>query len=313
MPTLKTASPPRQTNPLVYFSVMAISYVLLIFILPANALTMQQYHLSPAQYHLSLLAVTAPSLLVWGIAFAGYAKLQRYARSLQGTPDGRDFNYLATGCAWLAWSLAVPSLVSILANAIAGSHPGFHPTAIISVNYLSLLMPLIGYSILSTGSRNLLQSAKLHLSLAHSRLLGVIFVIIGVLFCYLTFLHFDHDSLSSNHNPYFLPGWLLVVSLIVPYLYAWFIGLLSAQELSVFSANSQGLLYRRALRLLSLGLIIVIASSIALEYLGSVVPRTGHLVFDKHLLFISLVRVISGLGYLLIANGAGRLLKIEEA
>jgi hypothetical protein len=109
-----------------------------------------------------------------------------------------------------------------------------------------------------------------------------------------------------------LPAWLMIVSVIVPYLYAWCIGLLAAYEIMVFSVNVRGLLYRRALLFLVIGLVAVILSSIAYQYVNSVVPRTGELVFNYKLLLTLAIRIVSGIGFFVLAIGASRLKKIEE-
>ena len=97
----------------------------------------------------------------------------------------------------------------------------------------------------------------------------------------------------------------MIVSVIIPYLYAWFIGLLAAYEILQFSVNTPGLLYRRALLYLVTGLVAVIVSSIALQYINSVVlPRTGDLLFNYKLLLTLVVRVVSGIGFFVMAIGA---------
>jgi hypothetical protein len=140
----------------------------------------------------------------------------------------------------------------------------------------------------------------------------VFFLVAGVLYCYLIFRHLDLTSLSSASNSYFLPIWLIVVSVIIPYLYAWFSGLLAAYEINLFGNHTDGFLYRRALRLLVAGLTAIILSFIALQYISSVEPSKGHLVLGYRLVLIIIFRIVGGGGFLLLAMGADRLKKIEE-
>ncbi|PIZ63149.1 hypothetical protein COY17_01230 [Candidatus Saccharibacteria bacterium CG_4_10_14_0_2_um_filter_52_9] len=95
--------------------------------------------------------------------------------------------------------------------------------------------------------------------------------------------NFDLGSLASAKNPYFLPVWLVVVSVIIPYLYAWFVGLLA-----------------------------VIFSSIALQYLNGIRPSPGYLTLDYRLLLTLIFRILGGAGFVMLIIGAGRLKKIEE-
>src|SRR5205807_891103 len=97
-----------------------------------------------------------------------------------------------------------------------------------------------------------------------------------------------------------------------PYLYVWFVGLLAAYEITLFSRVTSGVLYRRALRLLAGGLIAVIVSAIAIQYLNGLLPSSGHVVLNYKLLLVWLCRIISGAGFVMITIGASRLKSIEE-
>jgi hypothetical protein len=104
----------------------------------------------------------------------------------------------------------------------------------------------------------------------------------------------------------------MVLTVVIPYLYAWFVGLLATYEIGSFSQQIRGLLYRQALRLLSGGLVSVIISSIAIQYLLSASPRHGFVVVDGRLLWINIFRIIGGIGYIMIAFGVSRLKRIED-
>lgn len=303
----------RPTNLILYkAALLAIVYVILIFLLPASRAATRAYHLSTLEYRTILFAVTLPSIVTWLAAFFGYAKLRQYVQVVRETPEGPHFDKLASGSAWLAWSLPLPAIVSLLLSAVANQWTGFYSASIIISNYLNLLLPLVAFSLIGNASRGLVSQAKLKLSLASIRVIMLFFLVGGVLYCYLTFWHFDPSSLGSANNPYFLPVWLMVLSVIVPYLYAWFVGLLAAYEITLFSKHSKGVLYRQSLGLLAFGLVAIIASSIALQYINSVQPRVGHLVLGYPLVITSIFRLVGGGGFLLLAIGASRLKKIEE-
>ncbi len=294
------------------YIMVAALYVLLIFILPTNRTVMETHDLTVVQYRVLLFALALPSLLAWLAAFIGYARLYEYSKSVAATSEGSSFQQLAKGCAWLAWSLPAPIILSFLLNAYANSHPHFRPTATIISNYLYLIIPLIALSLIGIASRALTTSASLTFSVARARGIIIGFVVAGLLYCYFTFQQFDLTSFTSTNNPYYLPLSLMVVSVIIPYLYAWFIGLLAAFEIATFSKNVKGLLYRQALRMLVLGLVAVVVSSIALQYINTISPRDGYLVLDLKLVFVTVFRLLTGLGFVLIAVGANRLKKIEE-
>jgi hypothetical protein len=97
----------------------------------------------------------------------------------------------------------------------------------------------------------------------------------------------------------------------VPYLYAWFVGLLGIYELITYGRHVRGVLYRQAMQLLVLGLFATVVGSIASQYSRSVQPQGG-LLLNVHLIFIVLFQIVTGIGFILIAAGAHRLKKMEE-
>ncbi|HEX7632939.1 MAG TPA: hypothetical protein VF401_01285 [Candidatus Saccharimonadales bacterium] len=307
-----TRKKPSRLRPLQIALGLAVAYILLLFVLPANKIAMHNYHLSSTQYHALAFIVLLPLLLIWLVAFYSYGKLEQYAELIQKTPEGSDFLQLARGVKWLAWGLVIPSLVGIILNSIANARHGFLSTALITVNYLSLIIPLIGFSLMRRGAQGLTDHAKIRLSMANMQILITIFVALGVIFCFFTFQHLNLHSLGSTDNPYYLPGWLLIVTLIVPYLYAWFSGLLAAYEIVLFSKEISGVFYRQAMRLIGGGMLGVIASSVGLQYLRSVSPRTGHLSLSSTLVIINIIYVLMAIGYVSISMGAAKLQKIEE-
>lgn len=296
----------------VQVSLLILLDILLILLLPANRATMHAYGFSSLEYRVVLFAVSLPVMVVWLAAFIGYAHLKQYAGIMSKTNEGAYFDRLATGCSWLAWSLPVSAIVSLTLGAATNQWPSFYPKAVIMSNYLNLILPLVAFSIIGEASRGLINYAKVRLSLANTRSVIVLFLLIGVFYCYLTFKHFNLTSLASSSNSYYLPVWLLVVSVIIPYLYAWFSGILAAYEINLFNQQANGVIYRKALRLLVAGLLIIIISFIAIQYLNSLHPDIGRLALNYQMALILSFRVISGIGFALMTIGALQLKKIEE-
>lgn len=288
------------------------SYVLLGQLLPGNTNDIHAYMLTPISYHVLRFVLALPLIFVWLTAFYSYGKLKQLAEIVAKTPEGKGFEHLAEGARWLALSLAIPTFVALILNGTANRFPSWHPFAIIVTNYTSLGFALVAFTVISSATRDLVAVAKHRFNATSTGGLQAFFVSGGVLYCYLTFRHLDLHSLSSANNPYFLPLWWLVISLIIPSLYTWFIGLLAAYDMVFLANKSTGLLYRRALKMLALGLVVVIASLISLQYLQSVVPRNGHLALDVKLVVIYAIYTCSMLGFGLMAWGAERLKRIEE-
>ena len=291
---------------------LIVLYVILLFVLPIGKDALNAYHMTMFEYRIIRFAIAIPVLLVWLAAFTGFSTLRQYAGSLSQTAEGEHFERLATGCAWLAWSLPITALTSLILGSLASKAPGFQGTSVIVTNYVNLLLPLVAFSIIGIASRGLVSQANLKISLASAQIIILLFLTAGVLYCYLTFSHFNLSDIGSTHNPYHLPIWLMAISVIIPYLYAWFVGLLAAYEITLLSKQVRGLLYRRSLQWLIGGLATIIVSSIASQYVSGVSPVGGHLIFDFKLVMIVLFRILGGAGFLALTYGALKLKKIEE-
>ena len=300
-------------RPLFEYLILTAIFFLLVAILPANTSVMQDYGLSTHQYHILLFLVELPLAAVWFAAFFGYARLSQYAASVSNTAEGRGYEKLARGFKWLAFGLVIPSIVSLIVNAIADKHPNFHATAIITSNYLTVFFALVAFSIISNASRTLNHYKKQPDGLVSNKSILLLFVTLAVAFCYLIFRHVAIAAgITSSDNPYYLPIWLLMVTLVIPFLYAWFVGLLAAYDLGQLAKHSKGVLYKQAVHLLAGGVSIVIASLIAIQFLRSVIPRTGHVSLNLVLVTIYLIYIVNVIGFAMISVSASRLKRIED-
>lgn len=287
-------------------------YIVLMFVLPANHITKANYNLSDTQYHVLLFLVQVPIIAVWIGALYGYTSLRRYTERVRDTPEGKDFATMTKGMGWIAWGLPVPSTMSILLNSIANSHPGFQGAALIITNYAYVIVSFMAFHYFSRGTGSLAERSQVRLTMSTAKRLLPIFVVIGLVFCYLMFSKFQNLDLGNSFNAFYLPNWLIALTIMLPYLYAWSIGLLAAYVLILIARQASGVLYKRAVQLLALGLAATIIGLFALQYFRAIVPRSGHLTVGGALLCIYAIYAISTTGYLLLAAGARRLKKIEE-
>lgn len=294
------------------YLLLVIPFFALVVLLPANNIVLKMYNLSPSQYHILLFMIELPLALIWFAAFYGYAKLTQYAKLIKDTPEGPGFDRLAHGLTWLAWGLPVPAMVGLIVNAIASSHANLHPTAIVFNNYFVMVFAVISFFIIHEASVQIRKQTKTERSIVGERSMQVLFTVIGVVYCYFTLRHLDLQNINSTDNPYYLPVWLFVMTVIAPSLYAWFMGLESAYNIWLAARRSKGLIYRKGLEFLAGGLVLAIASLISIQYIRNIVPRVGHLSLNTTLVAVYTIYVITVCGFALIAAGANRLRKMEE-
>lgn len=303
---------PKLAATIKYYGILTVSYLLLAVLLPNSKTAQANFHLSSSGYHALLLLIVLPLIGIWFGAFYSYARLKQYSYAVAGSPEGADFAQLTRGFTWLAWGSILSAMLSLVLNSLADAHPSLMPASVIAVNYASLIVWLVGFYIISGSSRNLNARANIVIKNSGAKLLMIGFIVLSVMYCFVTFKNLDLQSLNSTDNPFYLPVWLVLLSIVVPYLYTWFIGLLSAYEISLYSKRVQGVLYQRAMRLLSLGVVSVIASSIVVSYFRSAAPRAGHLSLGTTILIINVIYIFIAAGYVLISLGARQLRKIEE-
>jgi hypothetical protein len=273
---------------------------------------MRTYHLSSPEYHVLLFLVELPITLIWFAAFYAFHRLQRYTASIVNTKEEEVFQKLTSGFQWLAWGLVVPTIISLITESIAAKHPGFESTSIISANYLNVIFSVVAFSYIADSAHKLFTQANIKTPDVAFRTLLFFFVTLGTLYCFFTFRHLDLQHLSSNNNPYYIPVWLLIFTIIVPYLYTWLLGILSAYQFALFSKQVKGIIYRRALQFVSGGVAIVILDSIGIQYLHTVIPRSGHLALNIILLASYFIYFCIVLGFILISLGVNKLKKIED-
>lgn len=296
------------------YVIVVIAYLLLVLILPGNKDFMQVHRLSTAEYHTLQFLVGLPLIGAWFVAFYGYAKLEEYARSISASPEAVGFKLLARGSAWIAWSLPVYAILSLVRRSLSDAHPGWSNFLTITANYAELLFPVIGFTLIGMASRYFLERSKNTLSAANIRGISLFFLIGGALYCYFIFRQLTGTGLGDTDNPFHLPVWLTVLTIIVPYLYAWFVGILAVYELAIYCRGVRGVLYRQALQLLVIGLFATILGSVALQYARSTTQLSinSHLLLGTFFVFSVIFQIISGIGFALMALGAIRLKKIEE-
>jgi hypothetical protein len=303
---------PHVSTAIRWYLFFGISYLILSFILPANNAVMHNYNLSAPQYHVLIGILLLPYIGIWFAAFYGYAKLQEYADMIKDSKEGPSFKCIADGFQWLAWGLPIPALIALFLNAIANSHSGFLPASLIISTYVSLIFPIVAFTLISRGTRGLTDLAKSRINSIEARYILIIFLVLGVAFCFFTFQHLDLHSLGSTDNPYYLPGWLLIITVIVPYLFAWFSGLLAAFEMVLYGRKVSGVFYRQAMQLLAGGMTCVIASLIFVQYVRTVIPRSAHLSLNSTLLLVNIFFIVMAVGFVLMILAATKLKRIEE-
>lgn len=288
-----------------WFIVLTLVAVGLALGLPPDPHALHQLHTSDLTYRLAILLLLIPYAVIWYLSFYAFAKLSEYSRPLKGTKDGTAFQTITLGMGVLAFSLVVPAIISLVLNNIAVHAKSFESAAVIINNYISLFPGLVAFLLLYNGARLLPgtggRGRKLDL-----RWQAPWFLLLSVVFSHLTIENQYH------WHPYHLAIWLLVVTFIVPYLYGWAVGLLSAYDLRLYAKTVKGLLYRQAIKQFASGITVALAGSIAIQFVNiTLTQRVSHSL-GSVLLIDYVLLIIIAVGLALMALGTKKLKLIEE-
>lgn len=288
----------------VFFAVVYIAATLLIA--PPKA-TLQQYHLTATSLRLFDLTIIIPIVGIWFAAFYGYARLRTYTELVRRSKDGRHIAKLASGIGILVFGLPISSISKLLLDYIAVHNKGFTASATIIDNYISLVIPLVAFFVISHGTRGLVALSKLRTSRLASHILTIFLIVTGVLYGYFASRPYAH----VGENYHLSVGWVLA-TLVIPYVYAWFLGILAAYEMHLYSRSVSGVLYRKSWDLFAFGFGSIIVVSILIQYLTTVTIQLKSLRFSLILSLVYVLLLLLSVGYILMAVGAKKLIKIEE-
>ncbi len=292
------------------FIILTAVYVCFALGLPSNPQTLEKYNITQGQSRLLSLTIVVPLILVWFSALYGFLRFKAYATVIRDSREGKAFNQLANGLMVLAFSLPISASISSYLNYVAHQNTGLTPTATILKNYIALLFALVALFMVAKGAEGLLRTLRSKPVLVHPTYITIGFIMLSNFFTWLIIVR--PSSNETGQVIYYLPDWLIITTLAIPYLLVWYMGALAAYRLYLYRDKVKGLIYQQAFTELARGIGVIVASSIFLQLLTTLSARLNRLDLTPILLIIYLLVVFYAVGYGLVARGAKRLKKIEE-
>ena len=296
---------------LLLFFLISLLYALVALLGPTDTATLTRYHLTQQRTHMLNLTVVLPLLTIWQAAFYGFSVFRSYAHFVTDTKEGPAFKQLAMGLGLLAFSLPVNSASSSLLNLLVIYHPSFSGPGTIAKNYIILLLPMLAFLTLNKGAEKLVMLSKRGKKpLLKPELWSLGAIIVSCLYTWLIISRPDASIHAAN--VYNLPNWLIISTLVVPYLYTWFRGVQAAYFITVYQHNVRGSLYRRSLAFLSSGVLVVIVLNVLIQLITTLSSRLYRLHLTPLLIIVYVLIALYAVGFGLIASGAKKLKRIEE-
>lgn len=296
----------KRLTPMIWFVILTVIAVCLALGLPPDPHAVHQLHTSAVAYRIAVAVLLVPYVLIWYASFYAFAKLQEYSRPLKKTKDGAAFHKIMVGMGTLSFTLIVPTIISLILNNIAVHHPSFKAAATIIDNYVNLFPALLAFLLLYNGARQLVKTVRGTPRQLDLRWHAPWFLLLCVAFSHLTI----ENQYRGNH--YHLSIWLLVITFVVPYLYAWMAGLLAAYDLRTYAKAVSGLLYQKAVRQFAYGIAVTIVGSTAIQFVNITIAQRLSKSLASVLLIDYGLLIIVAIGLILMALGTKKLKLIEE-
>jgi hypothetical protein len=292
-----------------FFCVLAL-YIASALLIPPDPKTAAKYNLSGLHIRLLVLAVVIPVILIWVAAFYGYIRLKYYSVVIKKSREGTALGYIAQGLGWLAFGLPALSIISSTLNYISRTHSRLAPTSTIVQNYLNLGLYLIAFIAISKGAYRLIEYVKKKPDNTEQNTWVIMHIVLAVVYTYLVI---NRPLYSEGQKSiYYLPNWLILSTLVIPYLFLWYSGLRSAYRIQFFSKTVKGSLYRKAISNLASGLSFIIISTVVLQFFSTLSARVDRLSLLPLIILIYILLIVIAIGYLLVARSAQKLKLLEE-
>lgn len=288
-----------------YLLFVALYGVITVVPGPSEAVT-AQLHATATSIRVAAATLVVVQAAIWSIGLYAYTKFNAYAQAIKAAPDGKSIELLRIGLLFIALWGPVASSVSSVLSYLVSRHAITASSATVFNHYVGLLMPFTAYLFISFGARGLSRLAHLRPSLFAGNVLTLILVYIGVVFIRLVFTTPDRQLAYQES------GWVVMLTLVAPYIFTWTIGAMAAYELYLYSRKSPGKVYRQLWRQLSLGFGWLIGGSILLQFVTVLMPRFQQMSsLGAVLLVVYALLALISVGFLLIGRGTASLQKIE--
>jgi hypothetical protein len=297
---------------LTYYLVLAgwVFYAFLTFLSPDTFY--KAHSISPTAIDFVRITVLVLILVIMLLAARGATAFKSYAIMIAGSKEGQAIDLIADGLLLTLSYFLITTIFGALLPFYTQS-PGYNALVVIR-DHIPVVISLAAYFVIYRGSDQLRRVAKFETWTRGAAFVMVAFMVFSFVFV-LEYTRFQAPPPIADEATAMtiLPLNLLLFTLILPFLLAWFLGILATINIFKFSNQVQGKLYRLALKDLIKGLWFVIILSMLIQFLS---------LSDKYLVTLKLpilfgiiyvLLILYGIGFMFVRAGAKRLSALEEA
>jgi hypothetical protein len=276
--------------------------------LHAPATTNARFQLSSTWLLVLRLTIIVPLFYIWTTAARGATTFKTYAMLVKDGREGRAFNDIANG---LLWTVAYVIALSLSGSMIQFfQHWQYYDALVVIRDHLPIMIALVGFFLLYRGSDRLRNAAEFTTwtSGTFGLLAGYAAFSIALV---LGFSQATPLQSSAQSSMTILPRTLLLYTQILPYIAAWFMGILAGVNIAKYAKNVKGVLYRRALQNVVYGIWGVVIFSAFLQALALVSRYLLNWQLAEIVLLLYGLMLLYSIGFIFISKGAKYLTKIE--
>lgn len=294
-----------------YFAylIFAIIYIAVSLLAPVMP---NRFNLSAASTRLLELTILLPAVLIWLAAVYGVEKLYGYIRMIRSSKDGNALSIFTLGLSFLVGSILVNALVGLVRPWAMKDE--WLAAYTIFANYLGVILPLAAYAIMHAGSLRLLATIKSKPD--RKSWLSIIALIILIGAGYLAaLLHYKYRASTpdpAKFSSFYMSDVLIFLTLCLPYLIGWALAIKTLLNLDQYRRQVKGLIYKKSLFRLEVGILIVIIFYIIVQVLVAFSTYFSHAGLGSILALLYILILFYALGFLIIASGTSQLTQIER-
>jgi hypothetical protein len=284
-----------------------VVYALLTFFAPDTA-SSAHFDMHGARRVIIDLTILIPVHLIWLLAAYGVTTFKSYAIMLKGTKEGTGINLIADGLLVTLTYFIVTSIYSSIMPYLI--HYQYYDSLAVIRDHLAPLFSLVAFFLLYRGSSLLRQVTPFS-----TWTTGTIWALVGYAVFVAAFV-FDFATTATGGGPTrssvdILPHEILLVTLILPYVIAWFLGVLACINIVKYASHVKGKLYRKALRDLVLGISGIAIFVIVIQLIGFANRYFSNWSLGPILAILYALIILYGIGFVFVASGAKKLARIE--
>lgn len=293
--------------------ILWLIYAWLTFNSPTPAQTTGRYGLSTTELRVLRATVVIPFLFIWLAGSFAVLRFNRYLKYISDSNEAEGFKNIIYGLSLLLVVIIVPQFINLYTTYNPESSEIQRRVTIVR-NYTNIILYLSAFWFILKASRHLAGSIQKVISSYKHKIIPVFMVILSIIYFLLVFLN-DYRGVSDDpliKPTYYLPDVLIVLTIILPYIVMWTLGIVAIFEIYIFSKHVPGIIYRKAFGSVAYGLGSIIGLSIFLQFISQSGAYFGYAGLGAILLIVYLLLIAIAISYLFIAKGAKALAAIEE-